>query len=131
MLFSQGSCEDVLDAKESLAACRTRRILCKIPSFFHTAIPLLFCALLVGAILPARASWKAGIAKVNITPQHSLWMAGYAARTHASQGTLLELHAKALALEDETGHRAVLVTTDLLGLPGSVGEVVATRVKQK
>jgi Neutral/alkaline non-lysosomal ceramidase, N-terminal len=101
------------------------------PKFFHTAIPLLFCALLVGAILPARASWKAGIAKVNITPQHSLWMAGYAARTHASEGTLLELHAKALALEDETGHRAVLVTTDLLGLPGSVGEVVATRVKQK
>lgn len=99
--------------------------------FFHTATPLLFCALLVGAALPARASWKAGFAKVNITPRGSLWMAGYAARTHASEGTLLELHAKALALEDETGHRAVLVTTDLLGLPGSVSEAVATRVKQK
>ncbi len=87
--------------------------------------------LLVGTVLPARASWKAGFAKINITPHHSLWMAGYAARTHASEGTLLELHAKALALEDENGHRAVLVTTDLLGLPSAVSEVVARRVQQK
>ena len=101
------------------------------PKFFHTAIPLMFCVLFVGAALPVRASWKAGFAKVNITPHGPLWMGGYAARTHASEGTLLELHAKALALEDETGRRAVLVTTDLLGLPGSVSEVVATRVKQK
>ena len=87
--------------------------------------------LFVGASFPARAAWKAGFAKVNITPHGSLWMAGYAARTHASEGTLLELHAKALALEDETGRRAVLITTDLLGLPRSVSETVATRVNQK
>jgi neutral ceramidase len=98
---------------------------------FLTALPLLFGVLLGGTVTPARASWKAGFAKVNITPHHSLWIAGYAARTHASEGTLLELHAKALALEDETGRRAVLVTTDLLGLPASVSEVVATRVNQK
>ncbi len=58
-------------------------------------------------------------------------MAGYAARTHASLGTLLDLHAKALALEDESGHRAVLVTTDLLGLPRDVSEEIARRVQQK
>jgi Neutral/alkaline non-lysosomal ceramidase, N-terminal len=97
---------------------------------FPAAIPLLFCVLLAGTVLPVRASWKAGFAKINITPHHSLWMAGYAARTHASKGTLLELHAKALALEDEAGHRAVLLTTDLLGLPGPVSEVVARRVQQ-
>lgn len=91
----------------------------------------MFCLLFVGAAIPARASWKAGFAKIKITPHGSLWMAGYAARTHASEGTLLDLHAKALALEDETGRRAVLVTTDLLGLPRSVSEAVATRVKQK
>jgi len=90
----------------------------------------MFCVLLVGAA-PSRAAWKAGFAQVKITPHGSLWMAGYAARTHASEGTLLELHAKALALEDKTGRRAVLVTTDLLGLPGSVSEAVAKRVEQK
>lgn len=91
----------------------------------------MFCALLVGTVIPARASWKAGFAKINITPHHSLWMAGYAARTRASEGTLLQLHAKALALEDESGRRTVLVTTDLLGLPESVSGVVATHIKQK
>ncbi len=101
------------------------------PKRFSGVIPLVFYVLLVGAVIPAHASWKAGFAKVNITPRHSLWMAGYAARTHASEGTLLELHAKALALEDESGRRAVLVTTDLLGLPGSVSEVVARRVQQQ
>lgn len=90
----------------------------------------MFCVLSIGAA-PSRAAWKAGFAKVKITPHGSLWMAGYAARTHASEGTLLELHAKALALEDETGRRAVLVTTDLLGLPGPVSEAVAKRVEQK
>lgn len=99
--------------------------------FFHVGIPLMFCVLFVGSALTARASWKAGFAKVRITPHHSLWMAGYAARTHASEGTLLELHAKAMALEDETGHRAVLVTTDLLGLPKTVSDVIARRVEQQ
>lgn len=100
------------------------------PKLFHSALPLVFCVLLLGTA-PSRAAWKAGFAMVKITPHGSLWMAGYAARTHASEGTLLELHVKALAFEDETGRRAVLVTTDLLGLPRPVSEAVAKRVEQK
>jgi len=98
---------------------------------FPAALPLVLCVMLVGAVLPAGASWKAGFAKVRITPHGSLWMAGFAARTGPSQGTLLELHAKALALQDESGHRAVLVTTDLLGLPLSVSQNIAQRVQQQ
>ena len=98
---------------------------------FPAAVPLILCVLLLGTVLPAGASWKAGFAKVRITPHGSLWMAGYAARTGPSQGTLLELHAKALALQDECGHRAVLVTTDLLGLPLSVSQNIARRVQQQ
>jgi neutral ceramidase len=99
--------------------------------FFPASIPLVLLVLFVGSALTARASWKAGFAKVNITPHHSLWMAGYAARTHPSEGTLLELHAKALALEDKTGRRAVLVTTDLLGLPRTVSDAISRRVQQE
>ena len=88
------------------------------------------CVFLGGTLRSARASWRAGFASIKITPHGSLWMAGYAARTHPSQGTLLELHAKALAIEDETGHRAVLVTTDLLGLPRTVSEAIANRARQ-
>ena len=58
--------------------------------------------------------WKAGIARVVITPEQSMWMAGYAARDHESEGTMHDLWAKALALEDARGNKAVMVSTDLL-----------------
>jgi len=75
--------------------------------------------------------WKAGIAQVCITPQKSLWMAGYASRTKPSDGVAQDIYAKALALEDDTGKRAVLVTSDLLGFPAAVSHNIAERVAKK
>jgi hypothetical protein len=97
--------------------------------------PLLVLAALLMLAPPAaaaksRPAWKAGVATVSITPRSSLWQAGYAARTRASEGTLHELHAKALALEDRDGRRAVVVTTDLLGLPREVAGRIAERVQK-
>ncbi len=60
-------------------------------------------------------TWKAGIARVVITPQEYMWMAGYAARTKPAEGKLHDLWAKALALEDARGNRVLLITTDLIG----------------
>ena len=83
------------------------------------------------AQVPASShGWKAGVARIVITPRHSLWMAGYASRSRPSQGKLQDLYAKALALEDEHGKRVVIVTTDLIGLSHSIAEPVATRVHQ-
>ena len=79
----------------------------------------------------AAPSWKAGVATTVITPTKSLWMTGFGARTNASAGTLLELNAKALALEDTAGQRAVLVTTDLLGFPATVARNIAARVEKQ
>lgn len=62
-------------------------------------------------------SWKAGVSTVTVTPNQPIWMAGYSSRTKPSEGVLSELHAKALAIEDGQGTRAVLVTTDLIGIP--------------
>ncbi|HON91975.1 MAG TPA: hypothetical protein PKZ07_10455 [Sedimentisphaerales bacterium] len=62
-------------------------------------------------------SWKAGVATVVITPEYSMWMAGYAARNKPSEGKVHDLHAKALALEDAEGTRLVIVTADLIGFP--------------
>lgn len=73
----------------------------------------------------ARPPWKAGVATVDITPASAIWMAGYAARKTASQGTALPLHAKALALEDGDGRRSVLVTLDLLGITDRLARRVA------
>jgi hypothetical protein len=64
----------------------------------------------------AAAGWKAGTARVDITPREPLWMAGYAARTKPSEGAVHELWAKALALQDPAGKKAVLVTLDVCGI---------------
>lgn len=78
-----------------------------------------------------RAGWRAGVATVDITPRTSMWMAGFAARTRPSQGVALPLHAKALALEDAGGGRAVLVTVDLLGVTADSTARVAERVRAR
>jgi hypothetical protein len=64
-----------------------------------------------------QTDWKAGVASTIITPDESMWMAGYAARTKPSEGKVHDLHAKALALEDEQGTRLVIVTVELIGIP--------------
>ena len=60
-------------------------------------------------------TWRAGVAATVITPAEPMWLAGWAVRTGPSRGTLTELFAKALALEDPQGGRLVLLTSDLRG----------------
>ena len=43
-------------------------------------------------------TWKAGLAKVVITPEKPIWMSGYASRNKPSEGKIHDLYAKALAL---------------------------------
>src|SRR5690606_36571244 len=71
---------------------------------------------------PSRADWKVGTARVDITPAENMWMAGYAARKTPSEGTVQNLYAKALALEDEQCQRLVIVTLDLIGVPRELRE---------
>ena len=71
---------------------------------------------------PASPHWKAGVAKVSITPEVPMWMAGYAARTRPAIGKLSDLWAKVLVLEDERGKLAVLVTLDLVGIDRALAD---------
>ena len=75
--------------------------------------------------------WKAGVAKTIITPEKSIWMAGYGSRKKPSEGKIHDLYAKALALEDPAGHRLVIVTTDLIGLSRSVADKIAQDVHRR
>lgn len=75
--------------------------------------------------------WKAGVARVVITPGQSQWMAGYSFRTEPSQGKLHDLWAKALFLEDADGRKAVLITTDLLGMTKEITNRICNQLKQK
>jgi hypothetical protein len=75
--------------------------------------------------------WKAGVATVVITPKQPMWMAGYASRKQESDGVVSDLKAKALAIEDQAGTRAVIVTTDLISIPRVLRERVAKAVESK
>jgi len=77
------------------------------------------------------AGLRAGAGKIKITPETPIWLSGYAARTHPSEGVLHDLWAKALALEDGKGRRAVIVTMDLIGLPRSISDAVAARAAKQ
>lgn len=88
------------------------------------ALPLLFAppATTAWAEQPSQPSWKAGLAKVKITPEKPMWLAGYGGRNRPSEGTLHDLWLKVLVLEAADGTRAVLVTADLLGFPKAMYE---------
>ena len=64
----------------------------------------------------AAGEWRAGAAKIVITPDELMWMSGYGARDHPAEGKLQDLWIKALALEDPAGKRCLLVTADLVGI---------------
>lgn len=92
-------------------------------------LPCLAWGLIVlGSLAACAADWKVGIAETEITPTRPVWMAGYAARKHPSEGTVHPLWAKALAVEDGRGQRVVIVTTDLIGLVRQVSDEIGARV---
>lgn len=88
----------------------------------------------LAVMIPGNAetsAWKAGAAKVDITPDGPVWMAGYAARTKPSEGVRQPIYAKALAIESADGKPAVLVTFDLSGVPRGLGERIAKRAASR
>jgi hypothetical protein len=94
----------------------TRRAFC---SAVGTAV---LAVLLCNPQHAAEQVWKVGTAKIDITPDKPLWMAGYAARTRPAEGTLHPLWVKVLALEGPKGERAVILTSDILGFPRAMSE---------
>lgn len=86
-----------------------------------------------GLASPAQAeaaTWKAGIAKTVITPEKSVWLAGYGTK-RAPDGKLHELWMKALALEDAEGHRVVLIASDFEGVPKGMSDRVFAQLQKQ
>ena len=109
--------------------------------FLITATP--FAAIAAGAVVAGRRAvdaaeqaeaakpgWKAGVARVVITPDTPVWLAGYGTK-RAPDGKLHDLWAKALAIEDQAGHRAVLITSDFQGVPRMMSDQVFDRLHRK
>ena len=82
------------------------------------------------APLLSAAGYQAGVATIVITPKDPISLSGYASRNHPSEGVALDLKAKALVIQDQSGQRTVIVTTDLIGLPRAIADPVAARIEK-
>lgn len=95
-----------------------------------TALALI-CASLNGPLSAAETLWKAGVATAEITPVHPQWMAGYGGRDRPADGKLHPLYLKILALEDAKGRRAIVMSSDLLGIPQTIYDATCAALKQQ
>ncbi len=77
------------------------------------------------------SGFQAGAAKVPITPRTPVWLTGFAARTSPATTVGLDLYARAVALEDPSGYRVVIVTADLLGVTREITSEVAERLQKR
>ncbi len=78
-----------------------------------------------------QTGWKAGTAKAIITPAEPMWMAGYGGRSKPAEGKLHDLYIRVLAVQDASGHRAITLSSDTLGISQPIYEaVVAATDKQ-
>ncbi len=73
--------------------------------------------------------WKAGFAKVKITPEEPIALVGYG-RKGPFESVAEDIWAKALAVQDATGNRGVIVTTDLVGVHKFFLQAVRTRIQK-
>jgi hypothetical protein len=91
----------------------------------HAAVFVFLCTAASGA------DYRAGIGRMDITPDGPIRLSGYAARNKPSEGVMHRLWAKALAIEDGKRSRVVIVTTDVLGIPRQIADVVGARVEKQ
>ncbi len=81
-----------------------------------TLSAVMFVILVVSGVHPVTAAWNAGTAKAKITPQDTMWMAGYSARKRPTDDVLQDLWVRVLVLQDDQGNRGVIIALDLVGI---------------
>ena len=96
---------------------------------FCTPVSLTFADESPTAESPPAPVWKAGVSSVKITPEGPAWMAGYASRDKPSEGVEHDLFAKTLIVQDGAGQTLVMVTLDLISVPGPLRKHIEEKLK--
>jgi len=65
-----------------------------------------------------------GVARIDITPERPIRLTGYSNRDNPFEGVHHKLWAKAMAFGNEKEGYTILITVDLLGIPGGITEKV-------
>jgi neutral ceramidase len=95
------------------------------------------CARITGIVpapvpLPSSGTFRAGAAKVDVTPPPGFPMGGHAIAGTVARGYWTRLFARAIYLEDASGRPLVLVSCDLWAMPAGLAdrvvELAATRL---
>lgn len=113
-----------------LLACRRQSLMRTAPWFVWTLCSLVASAGADEKSAAAAGGWKAGVARAVITPEKSVWLAGYGSK-RPPDGKLHDLWVKALALEAADGRRAVLITSDFQGVPRMMSDRVFAQVRER
>lgn len=72
---------------------------------------------------------EVGLARINITPEKPIRLAGYGARSKApSQEIIHQLEAKAIAFGGDEQGPSILITVDLVGIPGHITSALGRRL---
>lgn len=82
-------------------------------------------------VLPADERWSVGTATADVTPEESLWMAGYAARDEPADGTETPLRATAVAITDADGRDVLFLNCELISIPRTLRETVVTDIEAR
>ncbi len=97
---------------------------------------VLFCTWLsatyvfVGRAVLTAAEYRAGLARVDITPHYPIRLNGFGFRRSESEGIYQRIWAKALALQYKDDPPILLITLDSLGIRESMVNEVARRLAQ-
>lgn len=96
----------------------------------RACVAALAVAILVDSLHAQEPGWKAGVARAIITPEKGVWLAGYGSK-RPPDGKLHDLWMKVLALEDPSGERVVLVTSDFQGVPREMSDRVFEQLQSR
>lgn len=77
------------------------------------------------------ASFEAGFARVDITPEKSLRLSGYASRTTSFERVEAPIFTRAMAFRANDGDTFVLLAVDTIGPPGKLTDEVSARVEKE
>jgi hypothetical protein len=94
--------------------------------------PFLFCGMLGSTWLEAAESLiHVGAARVNITPELPIQLAGYQQRTVEADRVMAPLHVRALAIGTDADGPVVIVTAEVIAVSDALSEAVANAVRAK
>ena len=75
--------------------------------------------------IPSGLDYKAGVAKIDITPMPGFPMGGHSVAGKTARGYWTRLYARVIYLEDKSGQRLAMVSCDLWAMPAGLADRVA------